>query len=47
MVKQDEQTSSGTGQTQTTQGGGAIAGDTEVEIKSEDWIQGVLYSYYM
>ena len=38
MVHQDEQTASGTGQTQTTQGGGAIAGDTEVEIKSEDWI---------
>ena len=38
MVKQDEQTASGTGQTQTMQGGGAITGDTEVEIKSEDWI---------
>ena len=38
MVKQDEQTASDTRQTQTTQSGGAIAGDTEVQIKSEDWI---------
>jgi len=36
MVKQDEQTASGTGQSQTMQGGGPITGDTEIEIKGED-----------
>ena len=36
MVKQDEENASGTGQSQTTQSGGTITGDTEVEIKGED-----------
>ena len=39
MDKQDEQTASGTEQLQTVmQGGGAITGDKEIEIKGEDWI---------
>ena len=36
MVKQDEQTASGTRQSQTMQGGGPITRDTEIQIKGED-----------
>jgi len=36
MVKQDEQTASGTGQSQTMQGGGPITGDTEIEINAKE-----------
>ena len=36
VVKQDEQTASGTGQSQTMQGGGPITIDPEIQIKGED-----------
>jgi len=35
MDKQNEQSASGTGQSQTMKGGGPITGDTEVEIKGD------------
>jgi len=38
MDKQNEQSASGTGQSQTMKGGGPITEDTEVKIKNEDWI---------
>jgi len=36
MVKRDEQTASGTGQSQTMKGGGPITGDTEIEINAKE-----------
>jgi len=36
MDKQNEQSASGTGQSQTMKGGGPITGDTEVEIKAKE-----------
>jgi len=36
MDKENEQSASGTGQSQSMQGGGLITGDTEVKIKTKE-----------